>query len=277
MKSFYVIDKDGHQSDVVYIRNRRDILEPLIRMRRGSGGGENGGQASSSAQASASANAGASSGAGARATGIPSFPGGFPGPGGFPPGFNSHERNIHAVIRGVPATLKEADIKEELQQKGYAPLHIIRLKRSGAPMPLVVVILPKLEKSRELFNEHELLGLAIRVEVQKNSRLIGQCHRCQNNPSAFLDQLNNFASTFPAAFGSPGAAASGHGGGRSYATSGSYANGGGSGSGTGFGETEGQGVHVSGSAQGPHAAFSSSSTSVDGDGKVKYSVKSGKY
>nr|CAI5834086.1 unnamed protein product [Callosobruchus analis] len=88
------------------------------------------------------------------------------------------ERNIHAVIRGVPATLKEADIKEELQQKGYAPLHIIRLKR-GAPMPLVVVILPKLEKSRELFNEHELLGLAIRVEVQKNSRLIGQCHCCQ--------------------------------------------------------------------------------------------------
>nr|CAI5853394.1 unnamed protein product [Callosobruchus analis] len=46
-------------------------------------------------------------------------------------------------------------------------------------MPLVVVILPKVEKSRELFNEHELLGLAIRVEVQKNSRLIGQCHRCQ--------------------------------------------------------------------------------------------------
>nr|CAI5867442.1 unnamed protein product [Callosobruchus analis] len=40
-------------------------------------------------------------------------------------------------------------------------------------MPLVVVILPKLEKSRELFNEHELLGLAIRVKVQKNSRLNG--------------------------------------------------------------------------------------------------------
>nr|CAI5861118.1 unnamed protein product [Callosobruchus analis] len=41
------------------------------------------------------------------------------------------ERNIHAVIRGVPATLKEADIKEELQQRGYAPLHIIRLKRNA--------------------------------------------------------------------------------------------------------------------------------------------------
>ncbi|CAH1956804.1 unnamed protein product [Acanthoscelides obtectus] len=74
----------------------------------------------------------------------------------------------------------EQEIKGELEQRGYTPLHIIQLKRSGgAPMPLVVVILPKIEKSQQLFNEHELLGLAIRVEVQKNSRLIGQCHRCQ--------------------------------------------------------------------------------------------------
>nr|CAI5817551.1 unnamed protein product [Callosobruchus analis] len=35
------------------------------------------------------------------------------------------EKNIHAVIRGIPTTLKEAEIKEELQQRGYAPLHII--------------------------------------------------------------------------------------------------------------------------------------------------------
>nr|CAH7736881.1 unnamed protein product [Callosobruchus chinensis] len=38
-------------------------------------------------------------------------------------------------------------------------------------MPLVVMILPKTEKSQQ--------GLSIRVEVQKSSRLIGQCHRCQ--------------------------------------------------------------------------------------------------
>ncbi|CAH1977398.1 unnamed protein product [Acanthoscelides obtectus] len=74
------------------------------------------------------------------------------------------ERNIHAVIRGVHATLSEIEIKEELQQRGYSPLHIIRLKRGGGvPMPLVVVILPKIEKSQQLFNEHELLGLAIRL------------------------------------------------------------------------------------------------------------------
>ncbi|CAH2017929.1 unnamed protein product, partial [Acanthoscelides obtectus] len=69
------------------------------------------------------------------------------------------ERNIHAVTRGVHATLSEIEIKEELQQRRYSPLHIIRLKRGGGmPMPLVVVILPKIEKSQQLFNEHELLG-----------------------------------------------------------------------------------------------------------------------
>ncbi|CAH2004798.1 unnamed protein product [Acanthoscelides obtectus] len=85
------------------------------------------------------------------------------------------ERNNHAVIRGIPASTTEQEVKGELEQKGYAPFHIIRLKRNGGvPMPLMVVILPKTEKSQQVFNEHELLGLSIRVEVQKNSRLIGR-------------------------------------------------------------------------------------------------------
>nr|CAH7749863.1 unnamed protein product [Callosobruchus chinensis] len=68
------------------------------------------------------------------------------------------ERNIHAVIRGIPASFSEQEIKEELERKGYSPHHIIRLKRSsGVPMPLAVVILPKVEKSQQVFNEHELL------------------------------------------------------------------------------------------------------------------------
>ncbi|CAH2014433.1 unnamed protein product, partial [Acanthoscelides obtectus] len=110
------------------------------------------------------------------------------------------ERNIHAVVRGVPVNFSDTEIKGELEQRGYSPLHIIRLKRSGgAPMPLVVVILPKTEKSQQVFNEHELLGLAIRVEVQKNSRLIGQCHRCQKGSSdlaRFLNKAEGFLRHF---------------------------------------------------------------------------------
>nr|CAH7753613.1 unnamed protein product [Callosobruchus chinensis]CAH7754398.1 unnamed protein product [Callosobruchus chinensis] len=50
---------------------------------------------------------------------------------------------------------------------------------SAAAVPLVVVIHSKVDESRQLFYGLELRGLAIRVEVQKNSRLIGQCHRYQ--------------------------------------------------------------------------------------------------
>nr|CAI5831809.1 unnamed protein product [Callosobruchus analis] len=102
------------------------------------------------------------------------------------------ERNIHAVIRRVPATLKEADIKEELQQKGYAPLHIIRLKRSGAPMPLVVVvILPKLEKSRELFNEHELL---YKAQIRPSLEYCSHVWSCAPKHSLrLLDSIQNRA------------------------------------------------------------------------------------
>nr|CAH7741859.1 unnamed protein product [Callosobruchus chinensis] len=35
------------------------------------------------------------------------------------------ERNIHAVIRGIPAAPAEAKIKEELQRRRYAPLQNI--------------------------------------------------------------------------------------------------------------------------------------------------------
>ncbi|CAH1969089.1 unnamed protein product [Acanthoscelides obtectus] len=72
------------------------------------------------------------------------------------------ERNIHAVVGGTPAMFSEQQIKGELEQMGHTPLHIIRLKRSGgAPMPLVVVILPQIEKSQQLFNNHELRDVAI--------------------------------------------------------------------------------------------------------------------
>ncbi|CAH1991123.1 unnamed protein product [Acanthoscelides obtectus] len=41
------------------------------------------------------------------------------------------ERNIHAVVRGIPAMFSEQEIKGELEQREYTPLHIIRLKLSG--------------------------------------------------------------------------------------------------------------------------------------------------
>nr|CAI5826514.1 unnamed protein product [Callosobruchus analis] len=42
---------------------------------------------------------------------------------------NAKVRDIHAVIRGVPATLKAAEIKEKLQKRGYAPYTLFHLTK----------------------------------------------------------------------------------------------------------------------------------------------------
>ncbi|CAH2001730.1 unnamed protein product [Acanthoscelides obtectus] len=46
-------------------------------------------------------------------------------------------------------------------------------------MSLIVVLLPKVAKSHDIFNELELMGLAISVEVQRTSGQIGQYHHGQ--------------------------------------------------------------------------------------------------
>nr|CAH7738397.1 unnamed protein product [Callosobruchus chinensis] len=57
----------------------------------------------------------------------------------------SSERTIHA-IEGFP---------HHFQNKSYSPHHIIHLKRSGVMlMPLAVVMLPKVEKSQQVFNKY---------------------------------------------------------------------------------------------------------------------------
>nr|CAH7754304.1 unnamed protein product [Callosobruchus chinensis] len=88
-------------------------------------------------------------------------------------------RETSTLLSEIPVSTTEQEIKEELEQKGYVVTTYSPKAQRWHAMPLVVVILPKTEKFQQVFNEHELLGLSIRVEAQKNSRLIGQCHRCQ--------------------------------------------------------------------------------------------------
>nr|XP_023015156.1 fibroin heavy chain-like [Leptinotarsa decemlineata] len=89
-KSFYVIDHEGHRSDVVPIRTRRDILKPLLRFRRGYGAG-----GGSGASASSHASAGSSAGAGG---GVPYF-GDFD-PGLVFPDFTNFAQNFPAGFGG---------------------------------------------------------------------------------------------------------------------------------------------------------------------------------
>ncbi|XP_030751479.1 keratin, type I cytoskeletal 10-like isoform X2 [Sitophilus oryzae] len=165
-KSFYIIDHFGKKSDLVYVRNRRDIMEPLLRIRRGGGSSGAYSSASSHASASAGSSAGGSTG-GSGGGNLPYYGGG-----------------------------------------------------TGA---------------------HSFAG------------------------STSSTNAGNGASG-PSSGSSYGGLGSGHDAGYNGPVLFSR-----------FGEAEGSGVHVSGEAAGPNAAFSQSSSSVDSQGKIKYSVQSGKY
>ncbi|CAH1998584.1 unnamed protein product [Acanthoscelides obtectus] len=90
------------------------------------------------------------------------------------------ERNIHAIIRGVPIHFLDSEIKHEIESLGYSPLDLVRLKKKGGvPMPLVCEVLPKSESNKQIFNESILFGLSVAVETQKNTGMIGQYHSCQ--------------------------------------------------------------------------------------------------
>ncbi|XP_044270528.1 keratin, type II cytoskeletal 2 epidermal-like isoform X2 [Tribolium madens] len=189
-KSYYIIDQDGHKSDVVYFRSKRDVESfPLFRVKRGGGS-----SASSQSSASSSSNSGAGFGAGGGGAGG----GGIPFQGGSDPGFAEFFNN----------------------------------------------------------NFNALAKLASSTGGGGGGGSGAFAH-------SFASSSSSGSSGIPGGFGGVGGTAEpGYKGPILYSR---------------FGEDTGNGVKVSSSAQGPRGAFSSSSSSIDSDGKIKYSVKSGKY
>ncbi|XP_008200073.1 keratin, type I cytoskeletal 10 isoform X3 [Tribolium castaneum] len=174
-KSYYIIDQDGHKSDVVYFRSKRDVESfPLFRVKRGGGS-----SSSSQSSASSSSSSGAGFGAG----------GGGAGGGGIP--FQGGSAKLASSTGGGGGG------------------------GSGA------------------------------------------------FAHSFASSSSSGSSGIPSGFGGVGGTA-----GPGYKGPILFSR---------FGEDTGNGVKVSSSAQGPRGAFSSSSSSIDSDGKIKYSVKSGKY
>ncbi|XP_030751478.1 putative lysozyme-like protein isoform X1 [Sitophilus oryzae] len=195
-KSFYIIDHFGKKSDLVYVRNRRDIMEPLLRIRRG--GGSSG--AYSSASSHASASAGSSAGGSTGGSGGGNLP-----------------------YYGVDYIPNVAQGLSQIQGQVQDLLNNIASNAGGGT------------------GAHSFAG------------------------STSSTNAGNGASG-PSSGSSYGGLGSGHDAGYNGPVLFSR-----------FGEAEGSGVHVSGEAAGPNAAFSQSSSSVDSQGKIKYSVQSGKY
>ena len=91
------------------------------------------------------------------------------------------EKNIKVIIRGVITELPIDQIKADIEDQGFHPTEIIRLRsrkdKERKELPLVLVKLPK-EESR-IYELKSVCYLSVTVESLKKSTVIGQCHRCQ--------------------------------------------------------------------------------------------------
>lgn len=88
------------------------------------------------------------------------------------------EKLLHVVLRGVPEPVEPELIRTELEEQGFHPKSVVRMrKRNNIPMPLVLVTLPKDEK--KIFEIDSIAYVKITVESQHQKAVINQCFNCQ--------------------------------------------------------------------------------------------------
>ncbi|GFV75406.1 nucleic-acid-binding protein from transposon X-element [Trichonephila clavipes] len=90
------------------------------------------------------------------------------------------EREIKAVIRGMPADSPQ-EIIEDLLTVGITvnECHAMTNRKTGLPMPLFLLTLPKNNINKDIFNMTELCYLKIKVEPLRPKLGPAQCFRCQ--------------------------------------------------------------------------------------------------
>lgn len=92
-----------------------------------------------------------------------------------------NEKPLKYVVRPVPVNWDEEDSKECIEDCGFNPTKVIRLKKGkNIPMPLILVILPNVEENKNFANLKSIGNLIIeKIEPFRGSRRILQCYKCQ--------------------------------------------------------------------------------------------------
>lgn len=88
------------------------------------------------------------------------------------------DKYIKTVIRGIPPSLTETQVAEDLVKQGYPDVKVSRMvDREGRSLPMVRVDVPRLYKN--IYNISTICKLSITVEAAHKKASTGQCHRCQ--------------------------------------------------------------------------------------------------
>ncbi|XP_049840337.1 uncharacterized protein LOC126285056 [Schistocerca gregaria] len=88
---------------------------------------------------------------------------------------------LKTLIKGIPVSLTDAEVKEELEELGYIATLTERHRMPGTNQMTEhrVVILPDMPDHRSIFQLTRIYDLSIKVERLRRSRGHVQCFRCQ--------------------------------------------------------------------------------------------------
>jgi len=92
----------------------------------------------------------------------------------------AQDKKLEVVIRNVPCSLFDEEIKCELLQINLPVLKVVRLlSKDKVVLPLCCIELENSESGREVFKVSKLCHAIVSVEPKRKSRDIPQCTRCQ--------------------------------------------------------------------------------------------------
>lgn len=94
---------------------------------------------------------------------------------------NPSEKKFSAVIRNVPYSLSDQEIKVALEELNY-PVHKVTrlLGKNKQPTPLCAIELDNNDQGKSILNLSRLFYSVVKVEIRRQSKEIPQCTRCQN-------------------------------------------------------------------------------------------------
>ncbi|GFV51582.1 nucleic-acid-binding protein from transposon X-element [Trichonephila clavipes] len=90
-------------------------------------------------------------------------------------------KQLKAVIRGLPTDYDQKEIASELKGFGFEPSHIsiLRNRKTNTNMPLFLVVLKKNEENKQIFQITNIGFFRVVIEPLKGSSMPPQCYRCQ--------------------------------------------------------------------------------------------------
>lgn len=91
------------------------------------------------------------------------------------------ERALKVVIRHLHSSTTTEEIKEALEELGFACRNVVNIRhwQTKTPLPLFFVDIEPDEHANEIYKVSTLLQSRIKIESPRPKRTVAQCHRCQ--------------------------------------------------------------------------------------------------